>query len=140
MSRTARRWSPSRPRKLSPRPPLRSASSACGTASRLSATGFVRRSRSSSSWRANARSNPGGTMYLPTVKLEIAAGELALYDADVTDVYTVRDSVTVYFRKDNVRIRVSLPLETFVGALRKIGPEVREYVDRARTALNDLRD
>ena len=79
-------------------------------------------------------------MYLPTVKLEIAAGELALYDADVTDVYTVRDSVTVYFRKDNVRIRVSLPLETFVGALRKIGPEVREYVDRARTALNDLRD
>jgi len=79
-------------------------------------------------------------MYLPTVKLEIAAGELALYDADVADVYTVRDSVTVYFRKDNVRIRVSLPLETFVGALRKIGPEVREYVDRARTALNDLRD
>lgn len=79
-------------------------------------------------------------MYLPTVKLEIAAGELALHDADVKDVYTVRDSVTFYFQKDNIRIRVNLPLETFVGALRKIGPEVREYVDRTRTALNDLRD
>lgn len=79
-------------------------------------------------------------MYLPTVKLEIAAGELALHDADVKDVYTVRDSVAFYFQKDNIRIRVSLPLETFVGALRKIGPVVREYVDRTRTALNDLRD